>query len=67
MNAYFASKWVEVDAETLLTNLFDAYVACKDNNFVTYIKQKKQEHNEGGAWIMPSNNSKPSYKNAPGE
>jgi hypothetical protein len=49
MNAYFASKWVEVDAETLLTNLFDAYVACKDNNFVTYIKQKKQEHNEGGA------------------
>jgi hypothetical protein len=49
MNAYFATKREEVDAETLLTNLFDAYKACKDNYFITYIKQKKHEHNEGGA------------------
>jgi hypothetical protein len=49
MNAYFANKQEDVNAETLLTNLFDAYTACKDNDFVTYIKHKKQEHNEGGA------------------
>jgi hypothetical protein len=49
MNAYFANKREEVDAETLLMNLFNAYTACKDNDFVTYIKQKKQEHSEGGA------------------
>jgi hypothetical protein len=44
INAYFANKREQVDQETLLTSLFEAYLACKDNEFVTYIKRKKQEH-----------------------
>jgi hypothetical protein len=44
LNSYFANKREQVDQETLLTNLFDAYTACKTTEFVDKIKRHKQAY-----------------------
>jgi hypothetical protein len=44
LKAYFANKREQVDQETVLTSLFEAYLSCKDSEFMAYIKRKKQEH-----------------------
>jgi hypothetical protein len=44
LNSYFANKRVTFDEQVLLTNLADAYKTCKDNEFVTYINRKWQDH-----------------------
>jgi hypothetical protein len=43
-NSYYANKREQFDSEVLLQNLFDAYMTCKDNDFVSYMKRKKQDH-----------------------
>jgi hypothetical protein len=42
-NSYYANKREQVDSETLLYNLFEAYLICMDQDFVTYIRRQKQE------------------------
>jgi hypothetical protein len=44
LNSYFANKRVQFDEQVILTNLADAYKTCKDNEFVTYINRKWQDH-----------------------
>jgi hypothetical protein len=44
LNSFYANKQQVFDEEVLLTNLADAYFACKDNDFVDYVKRKWQDH-----------------------
>jgi hypothetical protein len=40
VNLYSANKREQVDTETLLVNLFDAYLICKDHDFVIDINDR---------------------------
>jgi septal ring factor EnvC (AmiA/AmiB activator) len=53
VNSYYANKREQVDKETLLANLFDAYISCKDNEFVAYIKRRKQEYIDQAHTLTP--------------
>jgi hypothetical protein len=44
LNSYYANKRVVFDEQVLLTNLADAYKTCKDNEFVSYVNRKWQDH-----------------------
>jgi hypothetical protein len=52
-NSYYANKREQPDPETLLSNLFDAYVICQDNDFVQYIKRQKQDHIDNTLILTP--------------
>jgi hypothetical protein len=40
---YCAQKKQKVDEESMMTNLFDSYLLCKDSKFNNYIQQIKEE------------------------
>jgi septal ring factor EnvC (AmiA/AmiB activator) len=53
VNSNYANKRERVDKETLLANLFNAYISCKDKEFVAYIKRRKQEYIDQALTLTP--------------
>jgi hypothetical protein len=53
MHTYRANKQAEIDSETLMANLFDSYLSCKDREFVDYIKQYKRAHYDSTIILTP--------------
>jgi hypothetical protein len=44
MNSYYANKREKPDEDTLINNSFEAYLTCKDDNFIVYMKRQESDY-----------------------